>query len=176
MANTLALGVRGPWKIESFPVKSDATFNAGDFVLLTSSGLYNAAAAGNNFAAVAGNTTRIAGRATTSAIDPNTGAVRSYAEFIVAEPGVQFQVPLYSATPASAVPALTQLGTAYEMRESSSGFPQIDLDNTGNAHAYIQDFDPTDAPAWPTSVTGAAQYSNVWVEFKGTACLLSSAR
>lgn len=176
MANTKVFGVRGPYRIVTLPVKSDAAFKQGDFVLFTTSGLTAAASAGSNYAAASSNATRIAGRAMTDAIDPNTNAVRTYAEIIIAEPGVSFQVPLYNATPASAVPALAQLGTAYEMRQASGGFPQIDTGNTGNAHAYIVDFDPTDCPAWPTSITGGVQYANVWVEYKGTACLLTGAR
>lgn len=176
MANQKVFGVRGPYRIISFPVKTDATFKQGDFVLFTTSGLVAAAAAGNNFAAASSNATRICGRALADAVDVNTGAVRPFVQVIVAQPGVEFQVPLYNATAASAVPALAQLGTAYEMRQSSGGFPQIDNGTTTNAHAYIVDFDPTDCPNWPTSITGGVQYANVWVEFKASTCLITGAR
>jgi hypothetical protein len=177
MANSKTLGVRGPYRVFNYPVKSDASFKEGDFVLLTSTGLYQAAAAGANFADVTNNATRIAGRALAPAVDPNTGAVNAFVQIIAAEPHVEFEVPLYHATPASAVPALTQIGTGYEMRQSSGGFPQIDVGTTTNAHARITDFaGQDDTPNWPTSITGGVQYANCYVEFYGDACLNTGAR
>jgi hypothetical protein len=177
MANTKTLGVRGPYRVIAYPVKSDATFKEGDFVLLTSTGLTQAAAAGNNFGTFGTNATKIVGRAMAPAVDPNTGSVNAFVQVIIAQPGIEFEVPLYNATPASAVPALTQIGTAYEMRQSSGGVPQIDTGTTTNAHARITDFaGQDDTPLWPTSITGGSQYANCYVEFLGAACLITGAR
>jgi len=180
VANQRALGIAGPnpVQIRSYPVKSGATFIQGDFVILTSTGLDSAAAAGNNFANPTSNAVRIVGRAIDPAlVQDGSGAQATYAAVEMAAPGVWFQIPLYSATPASAVPTITQIGTKYGGRQVTAGFPSVNLDDTSNVIFMVTDFDPNDFTAWPGSVgPGTTQYANVYAEVLAAASLATGAR
>jgi hypothetical protein len=164
----------------SLPVAAGQTFVIGDFVLLVESGtigLTIAATAGNNFAAASTNSTRVVGRATTPAVDSTLSTINAYASVIVAEDSVEFQAPLYSATPASAVPTITQIGTNYGMRQVTAGYPAVNIDDTSNVIARITDFDPNDFAGWPAySGAGTTQYANVWFKIIGAASLLAQGR
>lgn len=173
MANSKALGVRGLQNQRLYPVASGATFAAGDFLVLTSTGVQGVSA-GSNF--VPG-TNPIVGRA----LEPSTRTDGSnltapYVAVILAEPGTEFLLPLYHSTPASAVPTIAMLlkSAVYELKQSSNGFPQVDLTATTNTAIRIKDIDPSDCPTWPTSVSGAVQYANVWVEFLPAASAATS--
>jgi len=169
--------VRGIANVRAFPVKTGETFKAGDFVLLTTSGVTAVVAAGSNFGAATTNATRILGQAQNDAVDANTNALNTHVDVILAQPGTAFCVPLYHGTPASAVPSLTQIGTDYEMRQVTAGFPSVDVGTTTNKIARIVDFDPNDYTTWPdTTTAGTTQYANVWIEIIGSASLCTGAR
>ena len=171
-------------RIMSLPVASGTVFQKGEVLIWTATGL-NIVASATNYAPVS-DTTRIAGVANDGYLNPITGVAYTTVEIIVAEPGTRFCFPLYHATPASAVLALTNLGKAYELRRSTTagtpayGYPQVDISSTPdstNGCARIMEPTLTDDPAWVTAGTPAGvNYQNVYVEFKPSACQFSGGR
>jgi hypothetical protein len=163
-----------------YPVAAGQTFTPGDFVLLVESGtigLTIAATAGNNFTQATTNSTRVLGRATTFAVDSTLNTLNTSASVIIADDNVEFLAPLYSATPASAVPTITQIGTSYGMRQVAGGYPAVNIDDTTNVFARITDFDPNDFAGWPAySGAGTTQYANVWFKIIGASALLAQGR
>ena len=117
MANARAYGISGPVpvRIEWYPVYASASFQIGDFLILqgTTTGLTIGAAAGNNFANPTSQTTRVFGRAEAPAPYYTADGVSTQPTWVpvtVADIGVWFQIPMYSATPANAVVTLSYLG------------------------------------------------------------------
>lgn len=106
-------------------------------------------------------------------------------DFVVAEPGTQFSVPIYHGTAASAVATPNgQIGTAYEFRNVGGNYDSVDVSATTNTKAVIIGYDETEYPLWPASrgsttqgltTAGTTQYCNAWIEFLGSACLLTGA-
>lgn len=182
MANQRAYGIAGPnpVQIRNYPVKSTANFVQGDFVILTSTGLDIAAAAGNNFANPTSNGVRIVGRAEAPSnyVGADGSTVQNaYVPVSVAAPGVWFQIPLYSATPGNAVDTLSYIGTKYGGRQVTAGFPSVNIDDTSNVVFMLTDFDPNDFPSWPAyTAPGTTQYANVYAEVLAAASLVTGAR
>ena len=202
------LDVRGIQRVGRLPIASGQTYLAGDFLAVNSSGqLILAATAGNGSgtngqvgAWASGITNLIVGRAIEDAQpranDPTIlPTTKLYGEFIVAEPGTQFGVPLYHATAASAYPSPSQIGVAYELWNLSTSatfatgtvvpasFWAIRIDQTTAIKAQIVDFDPDFYQGWPDigqasapSSGTLAQYGTAFIEFLGGATLLSGAR
>ena len=158
------------------PIQSGATFGVGDFLVMSTTGAVIGAAAGNNYPAASSINTKIIGRAESPAVDVNTNSANPFVSITKAQPGTEFLLPLYHTTPASAVPTLSQLGTKYELRNTSGGWPAVDLTQTTNVIVKVVDFDPADYPAWPGSyATGSVQEANVWVEILASAATLTGA-
>ena len=161
------------------------TFSKGELLIWNGSALTSITAA-TNYAPTT-NTTRIAGKVLhdSTYINPaGSSTAFTYAQIEIWQPGTLFPMPLYSATPASAVPALAQLAVAYEVRRSTAvnsvSVPQINLDATTNVAARVSDFVPSketlDIPNWPVNITGGAQYSLAFAEPVGASCAFSGAR
>lgn len=184
MAASKSFGIAGPnpVQIRNYPVKPTAVFAQGDFVLLTSTGLDKCAAASASFANPTSNAVRIVGRAAAPSVDLNanqggTAPQATYVPVEMAAVGVWFNMPLYSATPASAVPTIAQIGTKYGFYQAAGGYPSVNIDDTTNVCGMIVDFDPNDFSAWPGSVgPGTTQYANVYVEVLSSASLCTGAR
>lgn len=175
---TKTFGLRGVSEIKTFPVKSSATFKQGDFLIFTSTGLDIAAASGANVAATS-QYVRIVGRALGNALDDN-GAVRTHMEVQLANPETEFELPIYHATPASAVAdPVNQLGIQYELRNASggSGYWGVDISATTNKKVQIVDYNIEDYPLWPDGVTiGTTQYARCWARPVAASVLVSGAR
>ncbi len=201
-------GVRGYQRLGRLPIAAGQTFKAGDYLALNASGqLIQAATAGDGTStngqvgAISGLTGLIVGRATEDAqpvanditIIPTT---KLYGEFIIAEPGTQFEMPIYHATPGSAYPNPNLLTNSYEIWNLSGANTQvmqtgsswasgygIRIDKTTSPKAQIVDFIPDEYLLWPDvgqstppSSGTLSQYARAWVEFIGSACALTGAR
>jgi hypothetical protein len=194
--------------LSRLPIAASQTYKAGDFLALNSSGqLIQAAAPGDGTSSngqvgsISGLTGLIVGRATEDA-QPATNDVtiipttKLYGEFIVAEPGTQFELPIYHATAASAYPNPNLFTNNYELWNLSGASTQtmqsgsswascygVRIDKTTNGKMQIVDFVPDEYPLWPDvgqatppSTGTLSQYCRAWVEFIGAACALSGAR
>jgi hypothetical protein len=208
-----ALDVRGLQRLGRLPIAGSQTYKAGDFLTLNSSGeLQQAATTGNNVAVwSSGITNLIVGRATEDA-QPQANdvsivpTVKLYGEFIIAEPGTQFALPIVngaSSNGTAAYPNLNLIGTAYALRNTAAtDFPTtvsgtainagifyaLDISTTTAAKAQIVDWVPDDLTGstysgYPDIGAPSAPSSGVqalsaraWVEFLGGACALSGAR
>jgi len=188
-------GVRGIQRIGRLPIATLQTYKAGDFLVLNALGqLTQATTAGTNVGAVSA-TNLIVGRAIEDAqpsvndisIIPTT---KLYGEFIVAEPGTQFELPIYHATASSAYPSPALLSVGYELGNIT--FPSaaggttcyaVDIGHTSNIKVIVVDFVPDEYAGWPdvgqspAPTTGTfSQYARAWVEFIGVTTALSGAR
>ena len=113
---------RGPQHIDKFPVASGSTFVKGDFLTLNGSGqLQIAVAAGSNV----GSGALIVGMANENALD-DSGALRNSVGVIIAQPGTQWKLPIYNATPASAVFNTNMIGAKYELHNNTGGGFSVD--------------------------------------------------
>lgn len=181
MANSRGIGVRSPgglYKITSYPVKSSAVFSYGDFVLFTSTGLDKMCAASTAFTAATTTATSIAGMAQAPSKDSTSQLQNTSVPVIMPLADVEFILPLYSATPASAVatPA-TQFGTKYGGYQTSGNYPAVNLDDTTNVFFRITDFFMNDLPTWPGAITaGTTQYPWVYVVVLSAASAQSASR
>ena len=200
------LGARGTQRIGRLPIASGQTYKTGDFLALNSSGqLIQAVAAGNGSSTngqvpawSSGITNLIVGRAVEDA-QPNTNDVtivpttKLYGSFIVAEPGTQFEVPIYHNTASSAYPSPAFVGVAYDLFNltaaafsaavSAPAMYGVNIGSTGAVKCQIVDYNPDDYPGWPdvgqTSAPSSgttSQYARTWIEFLGGATQLSGAR
>jgi hypothetical protein len=194
------------------PIAASQTFKEGDWIAVNSSGQGILAVASGNGSSTNGQVPAWSGGATTitnlivgRAIEdaqPQSGDPtilpnpKLYVEVIVAEPGTQFLMPLYHATPGSAYPNPNLIGTQcglWNLNGSTATFATgtnvptnlwvARIDSTTVAQLNIVDFDPTDYPSWPDIGQTAApssgtqsQYCGTWVEFLGGTTLLSGAR
>ena len=73
-------------------------------------------------------------------------------------PGFRLWLPVYHATPASAVTALSQIGTAYEIRFHTGNILCVDIGSTTNTKGWISDI--VNQAQMPVGT----QYG--WVEFE----------
>lgn len=170
MANAMirykTFGVRGKQRIGAWPLLSTTTCKVGDFLVIDSAGKAAVAAASNApVGATSTNTNRILGRATEENLDEN-GAQRTVIHFIIAEPGTEFEVPIYHATAASAVatPASQPL-TAFELY-NVGGVWAVDISETTDVKCVIKDYNTEDLPTWPDAITaGTVLNPRVWIEF-----------
>lgn len=144
----------GSIKIRNFPVAASQTFKKGDWVTLSSGQVTVAVAAGSNVASG----TKILGMAAADA--PTT--TNSQVPVVMADDSTEFSVAIYHGTPASAVSAVAQIGTAYELRNDSTGGSVVDIGTTSNTKAQIVGF----ADEQPNSgtFTVGVQYAPVWVK------------
>lgn len=175
MANSMrsykTFGVRGKQRVGSWPLLSTTTCKVGDFLVIDAAGKAAVAAASNNpVGATSTNTNRILGRATEESHDEN-GTIRTVIHFIIAEPGTEFEVPIYHATQASAVatPATDPL-TAFELY-NVGGVWAVDISETTDVKCKIVDYNTEDLPTWPDAVTaGTVLNPRVWIEFMPAHC------
>jgi hypothetical protein len=181
MATGISYNTRGFQRTELLPVKASGSFKKGQF-LIFNSGVDRHAASDANLGAT-GNTTRIVGMALEDSTRDD-GSAKGVVEVMIAEPGTQFLLPLYHATPASAVatPA-SQLGRSFELRNVGGNYDAIALDATTNTKLKIVGYATEEYPTWPGRITdtagsvtaGTTQYANAWVEVLGSATCLSGA-
>lgn len=174
----MGYGVRGKCRTARLPLASGQTIKTGHYLTVDAN---NQAvifvAAGSRMGATSGNQNLVAGRAIEDSHDEN-GVIKSSISFIVAMPGVEFEMPLHHATPASAVatPGTGQLNAAgFELINVNTGvgIPAVSLDNTTNKKLQIMDYNAEDLATWPESyASGTTQYPRAWVQFLNAACLL----
>jgi hypothetical protein len=202
------LGARGIQRIGRLPIAASQTYKAGDFLAVNSSGqLIQAATAGDGSSTngqvgawSSGLTNLIVGRAIEDA-QPVTNDIsiipttKLYGEFIIAEPGTEFEMPLWHATATSAYPNPNLLATGFELwnlnssaawatgTNAPSNVYVVRIDKTTAVKCQINDFDPSYYPNWPDvgqasapSTGTLAQYCYSWVEFLGGAVYHSGAR
>ena len=168
------LGARGIQRIGRLPIAASQTYKAGDFLAVNSSGqLIQAATAGDGTSTngavgawSSGITNLIVGRAIEdaqpTANDPTIiPTTKLYGEFIIAEPGTEFEMPIWHATSTSAYPAPSQVGVGYELwnlntsaawatgTNAPSNIYVARIDKTTNIKLQINDFDPSCYPNWP---------------------------
>jgi hypothetical protein len=170
------LDYEGLGRIKAYPVAPSSTFVAGDFLTFDSSGrLQQTVSTGANYGASA----LIVGRALENALKDD-GSLKAHVSVIIAEPGTRFKMPIYHGTPASAVfnsNLLLSAASDYELRNTSGGFPALDISATTNKKVRIVDGESESYPGWPDTVgAGTQQFPNVWVEFMGSACALFGGR
>ena len=181
MAQAIGRLSRGFQRTRTYPIASGASFKAGQF-LIWNAGLTRHASSNADTAATS-STTRIAGMALEDSTKDD-GSAKAIAAVMIAEPGTEFLLPLYSATPANAVITPNgQIGTLYELRNVSGNYDAVNIDATTNTKLAIVDFATEDDSAWPGRLTdtgpgnvtaGTTQYANVWVEFQGS-CVVGAA-
>jgi hypothetical protein len=180
VANSRGVGVRSPgglYKITSYPVHSNQTFLYGDFVLFSSTGLNAMCALSTAFTAATTTATCIAGQAQAPAVDSTSGLPNTSVPVIVPTGDVEFILPLYSATAASAVPKIAQLGTKYGGYQTSGNYPAVNLDDTTNNFFRVTDFYMSDYAGWPNLVTdGTTQYAWVYAVVLSAASMQSAGR
>jgi hypothetical protein len=202
-------GAKGIQRKGRLPIAASQTFRSGDFLTVNSSGQVQQAAtagtgsgsSGQVSAWTSGITNLIVGRAMEDAQpQPNDPTIipstKLFAEFVIAEPGTWFEVPIYHATASSAYPSPAQIGVAYELwnlngstASFATGFNAppnqyyIRIDQSTAVKAQICDFNPAYYSGWPDVGQASApssgtfsQYATAYVEFLGGACLLSGAR
>lgn len=176
-SGTKSYGARGLMRTATYPTAAAQTFLAGDFVCFNSSGqVVQAVAAGSDVGAVSGITNAIVGRALENAIN-DLGVLKTSVAVMIAEPGTEFLMPLYSATPTNAVPVPSLIGVAYELRNASTPFTGycVNLDATTNTKVRIVDFDGDSYATWPnTSTAGTTQYADAWVVFIPSSTLVGA--
>lgn len=180
------LQARGLQRIGRLPIAAGQTYKAGDYLAVNASGqLIQAATSGDGTATngqipiwSAGLVNLVVGRAVEdaqpSANDPTIiPTTKLYGEFIIAEPGTHFEIPIWHATYTSAYPNPNLLGTGFEIWNLSSaaawataaqvlaqGGPLqavqvpsnayvIRLDKTTAVKAQIVGFLPDDYAGWP---------------------------
>ena len=181
MANSMAtpqqFGVRGHIQIGKWPLyASTGAFGIGDFLKLHTTGEATLAAANNAaVTATSGNSHRILGRALKGSVDEND-ALRTTAEYIIAQPGTEFCMPVYNDTQASAIatPATDPL-TSYGLYNVGGTFA-VNNGDTSAVKCCIKDFDQDDVTTWPAAITaGTSVNPRVWVEFLPAHCFTSIA-
>lgn len=188
----ITLGCKGIQRKGRLPIASGATFRAGDFLAVNSSGqvIPAIASVGSDMTVwSSGIQNLVVGRAIEDAQpNPNDPTiipfVKAYAEFIIAEPGTWFELPLFNATPSLAYPNPNQIGSQYNFSYqtiTNNSVWCVNLGTTAAAKLQVEDFLPDYYPSWPDTSnvpsTGTlSQYASAWVEFLGGACLLSGAR
>jgi len=165
---------RGLRHTDRFPVATGQTFVKGDFLIFNGSGqLELAVASGNDI----GSGVQIVGQANENALD-DYGNLKPSVVVIFAQPGTQFKLPIYNATPSSAVFNTNELGVQYELRNVGSGVWAVNNGATSNLAVTIVGVDGDDYPGWLTGTTGAGtvEYPNVWVEIRAAFSALTGAR
>jgi len=165
---------RGLRHTDRFPVATGQTFVKGDFLIFNGSGqLELAVAAGSNV----GSGALIVGQANENALD-DYGNLKPSVVVIFAQPGTQFKLPLYNATPASAVFNTNEFGVRYELANTSGGVWAVDNGHTTNLALTIVGVDGDDYPGWLNGASGAGtvEYPGVWVEIRAAFSALTGAR
>ena len=163
---TKCRGVRGLMRTVRMPILSTTTFYEGDFLISHSTGVATVYAAEDNpVAATSGMDNRVLGRALEDSHDEN-GTRKASVTMIIAEPGTEFEVPIYNATQASAVAApADNLLVSYELYNVNN-VPSVDISETTDVKCQIKDFNPEDLPTWPGAITaGTVLNPRVWIEF-----------
>ena len=163
---TKCFGVRGRMRIGRMPILSTTTFKVGDYLISHTTGELKVYAAEDApVAATSGVDNRVFGRALEDSHDENN-TVKTAVSFIIAEPGTEFEVPIYHATQASAVavPA-DQILTSYELYNVNN-VPSVDISETTDLKCQIKDYNSEDLPTWPGAITaGTVLNPRVWIEF-----------
>lgn len=156
MASYAFQGVRyrttdgGPAHIEVYGEAASQTFKAGDLVTLSSGLVAEAAAEGADVGA---------GTILGMALSPATGVTGSRVEVAVAGERTLFSLPVYHATPASAITATASIGAATMdiTRQTVGGVSSfaVDINDTSNANASLVNIDAN----YPVG----EQYGRYWV-------------
>ena len=175
MANSKGYGVRGIQRIATAPIAAGASFAQHDFIYEVNGAAVGPPTPGTNYTKA----NKILGRAINgTASDPgafNTIAPTSV-QYIAAETGTEFEVPLYHTTPALAVPTAANKDQSFELRNSTLGFAQVDLTATTNAQVKIVEPDPKDCASWDVgSYAAAVPFASVWVSFQTAQSALAPA-
>lgn len=183
MAATKGTQAKGFQRIVWLPLISTATFSADDFLIYdaTNKGVTLAAAAGANVAATAADT-RIVGKALANSVLDN-GSRRQWVPVMIAEPGTQFELPIWGSSAGAAVATAGRLGVAYELRNANAGVTgfAVNVSATTNTKCVIVNYDIDDYPAWAVApeatyaavADGTVAYPLCWAEFLGSACALT---
>jgi hypothetical protein len=149
-----AAGGNGTVRTLFYPEAASQTFKKGDPVYLVSGKVTVAVAYTSGDPVVAG--TKILGHAAMDA----TGTTDSSIPVIIADEHVEFLLPIYHPTPASAITAITQVGVAYELYRATIsgnlGFG-VDISETTDTKVVVQEIDAT----YPVG----EQYGHVWVKY-----------
>lgn len=175
MAQAPAYDARGFQRIAQLPVAASQTIKKGDFLISSSGKMAQACSAGSRVGAASSGavTNRIVGRAEA---DITTGAsvTTETVPVMIAEPGTQFALPVIHATAASALPALADIGKAFELERKNDDvdYYGVSLDNTTNKKLKIVEMFLEDFQVYPNAATGD-QDGRVWVEFLLNQCCLA---
>lgn len=184
MAQMPSFGARGKKRIVELPEAASQTFKKGDFLTLDGNGrVQQALSAGNNFGLTTAATNNLASRIVGRAEADASGVTGRFVPVMVAEPGTQFSLPVWHATPSSAVPNTNLHGKSFEVRYAS-GTPNyfaLDLSATSYPKARVVEMVPGpaghdgfDGQGYPTAAS-TVQYGNVLVEFLPQYCALVGA-
>lgn len=149
--------VDGPVTRLRFPEAASQSFKAGDLVILSSGKVAISVAAGNSL----DTDTKILGMA----LEPATGVTDTMVSVLVFLGSVSMDLPVYHGTPASAVTAVANNGTAYALYHSSTGGFMVDLSNTTKPNVR----QVTISPRYPVG----EQYGIVTVTFDPDGLLVS---
>lgn len=162
------------------------TFKKGDFLTIDSNGrVVQTLSAGSSLGATTATINNTAARVIGQADQDASGVTGALVQ-VVPLKGVQFLLPVYSATPASAIASTAQIGKSYELIYVNSDIDHfaVNLDATTNIKLQVVDMLPgaggqnlyadlgvgtgnyanVDFKGYSTAA-GTDQYAYVWVEF-----------
>lgn len=121
-----AIRVSGKTYTRKFPEAASQSFTQGDFVAIDSAGRVTIAATAGNTLASTGN--RLIGRA----MEPASGTTDHYVDVEVFTEDTRITLPVYHATPASAVTAETTVDTECVLINETTGGWMADIGTTSN--------------------------------------------
>jgi len=132
-----------------YPEAASQTFKRGDFVYLASGKVTEAVAPGSNLKDDGNLAIGIAA-------GDASGTTDQACSVILLDDDLQICLPVTHATASSAITAVTQVGTAYELENVTSYGYAVAIDNTGNPIAKVVEI----ADQYPVG----EQYGWVWVK------------
>lgn len=112
-------------QVATYPEAASQTFKRGDFVYLASGKVTAAVAAGSNLTSSGNAPIGIAANDASGTTDANCVVY-------IANENLEVCLPVTHATPASAVTAITQIGTSYELENVTSYGYAVAIDDTSN--------------------------------------------
>lgn len=125
----------GNWEVRTLTEAASQSFKAMDPVILSSSKVAIAAAAGSDFT----NAVEFLGFAAQDASGTTDNPIKVY---VAADKSATIRTAVDHATPSSAVTAVTQIGTNYVGNNSATGGFVIEIDTTTNANFQVVEIDP----------------------------------
>lgn len=165
------------WEFLRHTPAAGSTFAKGMILTCDGNGRLQApVAAGNNLGGgllLAG----LANEAATGLQGSTAATLKTVVSFMLANPEGRFLMPLYHATPASAVFTPGNAGNAYELRVDAGGALVGDISQNTNTYVRLEGVLAQDYPGWPAyNGVGNVLYPLCEWSFIGSHCLFGGYR